>query len=208
MQDYDGSQVLSRLALASGMRAAQRKVQSHDRGGDIEREARSFDALIEAVVLLQGSAEAWVNRLYDRSGVDPRSDSWTARWRGIGHVARALDRPMRTISSEHANLLDEVCRFRNFLVHGDAKSKQRLEQWSGGKICMTSSRSRTSRSCFSVRRHYGPKPRRSPGCRPLSVTTHGSPRTSSCSWTVHQRYSVKVPRCSLRLRSSVLGLSR
>jgi hypothetical protein len=125
--------VLYRLAFASAMRAAARQNEAKARGGDIERAARSFDALIEAVVLLQASAEAWINRLYETNRRPATSARWRSRWGGIGHVAVALERPQRSISKESATLLDEISVLRNYLVHGDDEARQRLEAWSGDR---------------------------------------------------------------------------
>jgi hypothetical protein len=131
LREIDTSQVLYRLAMASAMRAADRAQQSSAKGGDAERSARSFDACIEAVVLLQASAEAWVFRVFETHGVDPRGDSWIGRWHGLGHLAQHLGRPMRSLSRENLDLLDEMSCIRNFLMHGDARSRQRLEAWAG-----------------------------------------------------------------------------
>jgi hypothetical protein len=133
MRDFDGSQVLYRLAFASGMRAAARQGEAVGAGGDMERSARSFDALIEAVVLLQASAEAWINRLYETNGGAAHGDGWRSRWAGIGHIAKALDRPQRSISSGSSDLLDEISVLRNYLMHGDERAKQRLEDWGDGR---------------------------------------------------------------------------
>jgi len=129
MREIDSSQVLYRLAVASGMRAANRAQQSSVAGGDAERDARSFDACIEAVVLLQASAEAWVFRLFETHGVEPRGDTWLGRWHGLGHLAQARGRPMRSLSSESLDLLDEVSRIRNFLMHGDLRSCSMCWRW-------------------------------------------------------------------------------
>jgi hypothetical protein len=133
MREFDSSQVLYRLAFASGLRAANRAEQSTVMGGDAERNARSFDACVEAVVLLQASAEAWVFRLFETRGVEPRSDTWLGRWNGLGHVAQAQGRSMRSLSKESRDLLEEVSRIRNFLMHGDLRSRQRLEKWAGDR---------------------------------------------------------------------------
>src|ERR1035437_8509420 len=103
------------------MGAVNRVEQSSVGGGDAERDARSFDACIEAVVLLQASAEAWIFRLFETHGMEPRGDTWLARWHGLGHFAQAQGRPMRSLSSESLDLLDEVSRIRNFLMHGNLR---------------------------------------------------------------------------------------
>ena len=133
MRDFDGSQVFYRLALASQKRATQRLVDSQAGDGDAERLNRSFDACIEAVVLLQSSAEAWINRQYETSGVPARGGGWIARWSGIGHIAAARGRAARSLSPQSVRLLEEIGRLRNFLVHGDATSKARLEAATGGR---------------------------------------------------------------------------
>ena len=133
MREFDSSQVLYRLAFASGMRAVNRAEQSSVAGGDAERDARSFDACIEAVVLLQASAEAWIFRLFETHGMEPRGDTWLGRWHGLGHFAQAQGRPMRSLSSESLDLLDEVSRIRNFLMHGNLRSRRRLEEWAGDR---------------------------------------------------------------------------
>lgn len=133
VRDFDGSQVLYRLAFASRLRAAQRAKQAAERGGDTERSARSFDALIEAVVLLQASAEAWINRQYERAGLHSRGGGWVARWNGIGHLAKSLGREMQSLASSHTELLTEISTLRNYLVHGDADSTARLQEWSGDR---------------------------------------------------------------------------
>jgi hypothetical protein len=88
--------------------------------------------LSEAVVLLQASAESWINRLYEINGVRVRSKGWLSRWDAIGRAAVALGRPMRSLSIENRRLLDDVSIMRNFLVHGDRSARKRLENWSGG----------------------------------------------------------------------------
>jgi hypothetical protein len=133
LREFDSSQVLYRLAMASAMRAADRAGQSSDKGGDMERDARSFDACIEAVVLLQASAESWVFRLFETHGVEPYGDGWLGRWRGLGHLAQDIGRCMRSPCKESMDLLDEVSRIRNYLVHGDPRSRQRLEAWAGDR---------------------------------------------------------------------------
>lgn len=133
MDDFDGSQVLYRLAFASGMRAAQRQSEAMERGGDPERMARSYDARLEAVILIQASAETWINRLYETNGLHARGGGWRARWNGIGAVAEAMGRPKRSISGEHARVLDEIDTVRNFVVHGDQSSRSRFDLWSRGQ---------------------------------------------------------------------------
>lgn len=133
MRDFDGSQVLYRLAFASRLRAEQRAKQAAERGGDTERSARSSDALIEAVVLLQASAEAWINRQYEMAGLRSRGGGWVARWNGIGHLATSLGREKQSLASSHMKLLNEISTLRNYLVHGDADSKARLQAWSGDR---------------------------------------------------------------------------
>lgn len=134
MRDFDGSQILYRLAYASQLRASHCHSQALASGGDIERRARSFDACIEAFVLLQASAEAWINRLYEVNGQEARGGGWRARWNGIGHIAKELGRPTkRSLSKENRALLNEIDTVRNFLLHGDVASRQRLEAWSGDR---------------------------------------------------------------------------
>lgn len=129
MKDFDGSQALYRLAFASGMRSGHRRGQSVERGGDVERDARAFDAAVEAVVLLQASAEAWINRQFDQQGL--HGGDWRSRWNGLSRLAVARGRPRRDLSKASKRLLDNMQTVRNFLLHGDAAAKRRLEAWSG-----------------------------------------------------------------------------
>ncbi len=69
MISYDTTQLLYRLAFASGMRAADRAGVALKRGGDIEREQRSRDARIVAVLLAQVSRETWINRAFEATSV-------------------------------------------------------------------------------------------------------------------------------------------
>lgn len=125
MRDFDGSQLFYRLAFASGMRAADRNGQAEG-GASSERMARSFDARFEAVVLLQASAEAWINRAYEQTALPTTNPNWRGRWKGIGKVAQARQRPWLSLTTESGDLLDEVSAIRNFLLHGDTNAKERL----------------------------------------------------------------------------------
>jgi len=95
--------------------------------------ARSFDARLEAVILIQASVETWINQLYETAGLHARGGGWRAGWNGIGTVAESLRRPRRSIPKEDVKVLDEIEALRNSVVHGDQRPRARLEALSGGQ---------------------------------------------------------------------------
>ena len=131
---FDGSQVLFRLALASGRRAHCRLKQAHDQGQDPERLARAFDACIEAVVLAQASAESWIFWAHSQAGTQP-AQGWRSAWNGISNVAAKRGRPAVSLRKATLAILDDLAVLRNYLVHGDAPSRARfLAQFEGKTI--------------------------------------------------------------------------
>ena len=133
--DFEASQLLYRLALASAHRTVSRTQASVAAAGDPERAARAFDAATEAVILVQASAEAWINHLYESHGLVAVGGGWRARWNGIGHVAVADGLQRRSVPGAIAAVLDDVNAIRNFMLHGDAAARTRFEeQFSGQSI--------------------------------------------------------------------------
>lgn len=103
--DFEASQLLYRLALASAHRTVSRTQASVVAAGDPERAARAFDAATEAVMLVQASAEAWINHLHESHGLVAVGGGWRARWNGIGHVAVADSLQRRSAGSSTVNFL-------------------------------------------------------------------------------------------------------
>jgi hypothetical protein len=137
--DYDGSQVLFRQAKArsaAARRFAQQASAEQATGGNgMERRQRERDAVIAALVLAQGAAEGYANWVHIQGGI-PAKGSWVQRWKNLPAAARALGRPAQaeadgqltdvTLSSAHEEFLNQLGAWRNFLLHADAKARDRL----------------------------------------------------------------------------------
>ncbi|WP_146610474.1 MULTISPECIES: hypothetical protein [unclassified Streptomyces] len=129
---YNGSQVLFRQAKARAI-AARRFVgeadqeQAEGRSG-IERRQREKDAVIATLVLAQGAGEAYVNWVFLQAGVRP-SGTWIDRWGGLRNAARELGRNNKFgLPSEHRRFFNELDAWRNYLLHGDERSRKSLRQ--------------------------------------------------------------------------------
>jgi len=138
---YDGSQVLFRQAKARAI-AARRFAQQADQAEAIgssgmERRQRERDAVISAIVLTQAAAESYANWVHIQADVTPPR-TWIERWKHLPTAARALGRPAQTttdagpveitLSDEQEELLKELGAWRNFLLHADARARDRLRE--------------------------------------------------------------------------------
>lgn len=138
--DYDGSQVLFRQAkarsLAARRSAQQAEVEEAAGGNGMERRQREKDAVIATLVLAQGAAEGYANWVHIKAGIPPKDSSWVKRWKNLPAAARALGRPTQaevngqpeevTLSSAHEDFLNRLGAWRNFLLHADARARDRL----------------------------------------------------------------------------------
>lgn len=132
MSDFDASQLLYRRAWALTLHAARADRDSGLRGGDAERDARAFDARLEAVILLQASLESWIFR-QARRHLPKAPDSWLTAWNSIGRMAGGLGRDQKSISKESKGLLEDVRVLRNYLVHGDEAAEEKFTAHFQGK---------------------------------------------------------------------------
>lgn len=137
--DYDGSQVLFRQAKArsaAARRFARQADEEQAKGGSgMERRQREKDAVIAALILAQGAAEGYANWVHIQAGV-PATGSWVGRWKNLPAAARALGRRAQaevngqqvevTLSSAHEEFLNHLGAWRSYLLHADAKARERL----------------------------------------------------------------------------------
>jgi len=128
----DPSTVLYRMAAARARTADIRRRQ-YEETGNPGRRQREIDLCVETVVLTQGALEAWINWAHLTSGVKPKG-TWIERWtKGLHRIAEARGHtPSFALSDEHRRFLQELGSWRNFLLHGDASSRVRLLERTGG----------------------------------------------------------------------------
>jgi len=126
------STVLYRMAVARSRMADIRRGQ-HEDTGNPERRRREIDLCVETLVLTQGALEAWINWAHLASGVKPKG-MWIERWtKGLHRIAEARGHaPSFALSDEHRRFLQELGSWRNFLLHGDARSRVRQLERTGG----------------------------------------------------------------------------
>jgi hypothetical protein len=138
---YDGSQVLFRQAKArwsAARRFARQAGEEEAAGGNgMERRQRERDAVIATLILAQGAAEGYANWVHIQAGI-PAKGSWVERWKNLPAAARALGRPAQaeadgqlteaTLSSAHEEFLNQLGAWRNFLLHADARARDRLHE--------------------------------------------------------------------------------
>ncbi len=128
----DPSTVLYRMAAARARTAGIRRRQCEETGKH-ERRLREIDLCVETLVLTQGALEAWINWAHLASGVKPKG-TWIERWtKGLGRIATARGHtPSSALSNEQHRFLQELGRWRNFLLHGDARARDRLLECMAG----------------------------------------------------------------------------
>jgi len=114
------------MATARARTAGIRRRQ-YEETGKHERRLREIDLCVETLVLTQGALEAWINWAHLASGVKPKG-TWIERWtKGLGRIATARGHtPSSALSNEQYRFLEELGGWRNFLLHGDARSRDRL----------------------------------------------------------------------------------
>jgi hypothetical protein len=127
---WHGSQVLYRLALATAARG--RRMAEQQQRADVdqrERHFREIDAGMTVVILVQAAIESYANFVYRTQTQPAPAGGWIARWQGFTAVAVArgvTEDP--TLPPHHAETLAEVNSWRNYLVHGDERARDRLRQ--------------------------------------------------------------------------------
>ncbi|WP_162602874.1 hypothetical protein [Streptomyces sp. CS090A] len=129
---YNGSQVLFRQAKARALAAqsfAKEAEQKQAVGpSGTERRQRERDAVIATVVLAQGAAEGYVNWVFLQAGVTA-TGTWIDRWAGLRNAAAKLGRESQFgLEKEHRNFFNELDAWRNFLLHGDERSRESLHK--------------------------------------------------------------------------------
>jgi hypothetical protein len=76
-------------------------------------------------VLAQAAAEGWIHRAYHLADVEPLgAGGWVARWQA---APRAIVGPgTRDLDAETVGTLRWLSTWRNYLVHDDARARERL----------------------------------------------------------------------------------
>jgi hypothetical protein len=130
--DYAGHQVLFRQAKARAMAARRFATQadlalSEGRSG-VERQQRERDAVISVLILTQGAAEGYANRVHlEACTTITIKDTWIRRWEKIADAAGHLDRPTDfALNDDQRGFLTDLGAWRNYLLHADAKACERL----------------------------------------------------------------------------------
>ncbi|MQA35941.1 hypothetical protein [Modestobacter roseus] len=116
--------MLYRRACATAYQARKRATEAAETGR-FERRLRELDAAVETVVLAQAAAEGWIHRAYHLAEVEPRgAGGWVARWEA---APRAIGGPgTRDLDAETVRTLRWLSTWRNYLVHDDARARERL----------------------------------------------------------------------------------
>lgn len=132
--DYAGQQVLFRQAKArtvAARRFARQAGEAETLGqSGVERRQRERDAVITALILTQGAAEGYVNWIHLEAGTKvTRQDGWIRRWEKIVAAAADLGRSTDfTLGDDQRDFLMELGAWRNYLLHADAKARERLRE--------------------------------------------------------------------------------
>lgn len=122
--DFFPAAMLYRRACATAHQARQRATEAAQTGRH-ERRLRELDAVVETIVLAQAAAEGWIHRAYHLADVEPqRAGGWVARWQA---APQAICGPgTRDLDAETGETLRWLSTWRNFLVHDDARARERL----------------------------------------------------------------------------------
>ena len=145
---YDGSQVLFRQAKARSAAARKFARQADEElaagGSGMERRQREKDAVITTLILAQGAAEGYANWVHIQAGM-PTKGTWVDRWRNLPAAARSLGRPAQdTLSSAHEEFLHQLGAWRNYLLHADARARDRLHDLLTGNGDLASGETETT----------------------------------------------------------------
>jgi hypothetical protein len=128
MLDYDGSQVLFRLACVAALRARefadQAATEEHARGQAMERRQRERDQTIQTIVMTQAAAEGYANGVHLRANV-AASGGWIDRWSALPALSAAA--PGSPHQQSRPGLERELGAWRNYLLHADALARDRLQ---------------------------------------------------------------------------------
>jgi hypothetical protein len=123
------AEALYRQAVAALERARKRSQQFAETGNH-ERRWREIDAAIAAVTMTQAAAESWINWAYVVADVAQPGGGWVHRWReAVTALPAACGGQGRSLEAGTVTFLTELSAWRNFLVHGDQKSRDRLGQY-------------------------------------------------------------------------------
>ena len=116
--------MLYRRACATAHQARQRATEAAQTGRH-ERRLRELDAVVETVVLAQAAAEGWIHRAYHLADVEPQgAGGWVGRWQA---APEAICGPgTRDLDAETVGTLRWLSTWRNYLVHDDARARERL----------------------------------------------------------------------------------
>jgi hypothetical protein len=128
--DYDGSQILFRLAIVDTLTARKRAAQAAGelaaRGQAMERQQRERDSVIRAIIMIQAAAEGYANSVHLRAGRDAKGP-WISRWKNLPRVAETMGRnPGSFLGDHHQEFLEELGAWRQFFLHADKMARDRL----------------------------------------------------------------------------------
>jgi hypothetical protein len=120
--------------LADAFRARNDQHAEHAATGNRERRFREVDAVIETIVLAQAACEGWIYAAYRRARVKHGTKpGWVRRWTEAPGLICDRDKeldepPTRALDDSTVETLRLVSRWRNFLLHGDDKARDRLHK--------------------------------------------------------------------------------
>jgi hypothetical protein len=122
-------QKTTKQAVAARERAGNR-AREYAEPGNYERRWREVDAVIATLSMTQAAAESWVNWAYAELGVHPQTQRWIERWRAATTLLpQARGSEGRDLSPDTMAFLAKLSAWRNFLMHGDQTSRDRLVKY-------------------------------------------------------------------------------
>jgi hypothetical protein len=128
---FEVPKIVYRRAVATWHRA-QRMAAEYEETNRTERRLREIDAVLETVVLTQAACEGWIYFAYRHTKAEPeKGGGWIQRWidapRLICDPCRPAGQPpTRGLDQVTIDALRRLSAWRNFLLHGDDRARQKL----------------------------------------------------------------------------------